>query len=64
MFHPDVTAFFDQATNTVSYVVKDPAGRACAVIDSVLDFDQAAGRTSTASADRIIAHIRDHDLEC
>ncbi|WP_339766144.1 MBL fold metallo-hydrolase [uncultured Pseudosulfitobacter sp.] len=64
MFHPDVTAFFDQATNTVSYVVKDPAGRACAVVDSVLDFDQAAGRTSTASADRIIAHIRDHDLEC
>lgn len=64
MFHPDVTAFFDQATNTVSYVVKDPAGRACAVIDSVLDFDQAAGRTSTDSADRIIAHIREHDLEC
>ncbi len=64
MFHPDVTAFFDQATNTVSYVVKDPAGRACAVIDSVLDFDQAAGRTSTDSADRIIAHIREHELEC
>lgn len=64
MFHPDVTAFFDQATNTVSYVVKDPAGRACAVVDSVLDFDHAAGRTSTASADRIITHIREHDLEC
>ncbi|UOA27771.1 MBL fold metallo-hydrolase [Pseudosulfitobacter sp. DSM 107133] len=64
MFHPDVTAFFDSATNTVSYVVKDPAGRACAVVDSVLDFDQAAGRTSTASADRIIAHIQRHDLDC
>ena len=43
---PDVTAFFDEATNTVSYVVKDPRPGACAVIDSVLDFDCAAGRIS------------------
>ena len=35
---PDVTAFFDEATNTVSYVVRDPSGSACAIIDSVLDF--------------------------
>ena len=53
---PDITAFFDEATNTVSYVVRDPAGSACAVIDSVLDFDYASGRTDTSSADRIIAH--------
>jgi glyoxylase-like metal-dependent hydrolase (beta-lactamase superfamily II) len=60
---PDVKAFFDPATNTVSYVVRDPEGRSCAVIDSVLDFDYASGRTDTASADRIIAHIRDEGLE-
>ncbi|MEO3415820.1 MBL fold metallo-hydrolase [Roseovarius sp. CAU 1744] len=54
---PDVTAFFDDATNTISYVVRDPKGSACAVIDSVLDFDYASGRTDTRSADRIIAHI-------
>ena len=59
---PDVTAFFDEATNTVSYVVKDPEGSACAVVDSVLDFDHASGRTSTASADEIIAFIRENDL--
>ncbi|MEL6236903.1 MAG: MBL fold metallo-hydrolase [Pseudomonadota bacterium] len=59
---PEVTAFFDEPTNTVSYVVRDPAGSACAILDSVLDFDQAAGRTSTASADAIIAHIRAHGL--
>ena len=55
---PEVTAFFDEATFTVSFVVKDPAGPACAIIDSVLDFDYASGRTDTRSADRIIAHIR------
>jgi len=60
---PEVTPFFDTATNTVSYVVKDPAGRACAVIDSVLDFDYASGRTDTASADEVIDFIRKNDLE-
>jgi glyoxylase-like metal-dependent hydrolase (beta-lactamase superfamily II) len=60
--HPDVTAFFDADTNTVSYVVRDPGSSACAVIDSVLDFDYAAGRISYASADRIIDHIRAHSL--
>ncbi len=62
--HPDVTAFFDDATNTVSYVVREPEGSACAVIDSVLDFDHASGRTDTGSADRIIAHVRDQGLDC
>ena len=60
--HPDVTAFFDEATNTVSYVVKDPASSSCAVVDSVLDFDYASGRTSFASADRIIDFIASQQL--
>jgi glyoxylase-like metal-dependent hydrolase (beta-lactamase superfamily II) len=60
---PKVTAFFDEATNTVSYVVRDPGSRACAVVDSVLDFDHASGRTSTASADRIIEHVRAENLD-
>ena len=59
---PDVTGFFDDATNTISYVVRDPSSRAAALIDSVLDFDQASGRTSTASADALIAHVKAHDL--
>ena len=59
---PLVTAFFDEPTNTVSYVVKDPASPACAVIDSVMDIDYATGRISHASADTIIAFIRDHGL--
>lgn len=60
---PDVKAFFDTTTNTVSYVVKDPQGTACAIIDSVLDFDHASGRTDTASADAIIDHVQSHGLQ-
>jgi glyoxylase-like metal-dependent hydrolase (beta-lactamase superfamily II) len=59
---PEVTAFFDDATNTVSYVVREPQGRACAIVDSVLDFDHASGRTDTASADAIVAHVRAEGL--
>jgi glyoxylase-like metal-dependent hydrolase (beta-lactamase superfamily II) len=59
---PDVTAFFDRETNTVSYVVKDPGSDACAVIDSVMDIDYAAGRISYSSADTIIEHIRQRGL--
>ncbi|QDI76092.1 MULTISPECIES: MBL fold metallo-hydrolase [Leisingera] len=59
---PAVKAFFDEATNTVSYVVREPEGTACAIIDSVLDFDHAAGRTSTASADAIIAWVKAEGL--
>ena len=51
---PEVHPFFDEATNTISYVVKDPASNACAVIDSVMDIDYAAGRISYESADAII----------
>ncbi len=59
---PLVTSFFDNATNTISYVVRDPTGAHAAIIDSVLDFDYASGRTDTASADAIIAHIRAENL--
>jgi glyoxylase-like metal-dependent hydrolase (beta-lactamase superfamily II) len=54
-----VEGFFDPATWTVSYIVMDPASRQCAVVDSVLDFDPKSGRTSTASADRLIARVRE-----
>ncbi|MFZ5961817.1 MBL fold metallo-hydrolase [Thalassococcus sp. BH17M4-6] len=63
MRSPDVTGFFDEATNTISYVVRDPSGSACAVIDSVLDFDYASGRTDTRSADAIIAYLTAEGLE-
>jgi glyoxylase-like metal-dependent hydrolase (beta-lactamase superfamily II) len=59
---PDVTGFFDPQTNTISYVLRDPAGTSCAVIDSVLDIDYAAGRITHENADRIIAFIRDNGL--
>src|SRR5690348_9848116 len=54
---PDVVGFFDEETFTVSYVVADPVTRRCAIIDSVLDFDPASGRTGHRSADRLLAHI-------
>lgn len=61
--HPEVQGFFDEATNTISYVVKDPASNACAVIDSLMDIDYAAGRLSHDSADEIIAYVQEHGLE-
>ena len=60
---PEVTAFFDEPTNTVSYVVKDPNSNACAVIDCVMDIDYAAGRITYHSADAIIAFISQNDLK-
>jgi glyoxylase-like metal-dependent hydrolase (beta-lactamase superfamily II) len=59
---PEVKAFFDAPTNTVSYVVKDPSSNACAVVDSVMDIDYAAGRIAYHSADEIIAYIREQGL--
>jgi len=56
-----IESFFDEATNTVSYIVFDRSTHACAVVDSVLDYDPKSGRTSTASADRIIARVRELD---
>lgn len=58
-----VRSFFDEATFTVTHVLSDPATGKAAVIDSVLDFDPASGRTSTTSADGVIAYIREQGLE-
>ena len=60
---PEVTAFFDAQTNTISYIVKEPSGNACAVIDSVMNMDYAAGRITFESADDIIKTIKDRGLE-
>ena len=59
---PNVSAFFDEATFTVTYVVSDPDTAHAAVIDPVLDFDPASGRTSSSSADEVIAHVKDNGL--
>ncbi len=56
---PEVVPFFDPATNTISYIVRDPNSTACAVVDSVMDFDYASGRISFEHADAIITHIQD-----
>lgn len=62
MSTPDVKAFFDEPTNTISYVVSDPETREAAIVDSVLDYDASAGRTDTASADAIIAFVKANGL--
>lgn len=59
---PAVTTFFDPATYTYSYVVRDPASQSCVIIDSVLDYDPASGRTSTASAEKIVSFVREQQL--
>jgi glyoxylase-like metal-dependent hydrolase (beta-lactamase superfamily II) len=58
----EVEAFFDEPTNTISYIVKDPSSDACAIIDSVMDLDYAAGRITHDSADRMIARIKERGL--
>ena len=60
---PSIAGFFDEATNTVTYVVHDPATGEAAIIDSVLDFEAAAGRTSNGSADRIVEYVAANDLK-
>lgn len=60
--HADIQHFFDENTNTFSYVVSDPATRQCAIIDSVLDYDPASATTSTIHADEIIAYIHKNEL--
>ena len=60
---PEVKAFFDEATFTVSYVVRDPNSESAAVIDSVLDYDSKSGRTDTRSADKIIAYVKGNNLK-
>ena len=61
--HPDVQAFFDEATNTISYIVKDPSSNACAIVDSVMDIDYAAGRITYDHADAMIAAVREQGLD-
>ena len=61
--HPLVQDFFDEATNTFSYVVSDPMTKRCAIIDSVLDYDAASATTSTTQADRIIAYVKAQTLD-
>ena len=60
---PIVTSFFEPQTFTVSHIVRDPASKACAIIDSVLDYDPAAGRTAQGSARALIDHIKAEKLE-
>lgn len=60
---PEVLAFFDEPTNTFSYIAKDPASNACMVVDSVMEIDYAAGRLSLNGADKMIAYIHSHKLE-
>jgi len=60
---PKITAFFDPDTFTITYVVQEPEGRACAIVDSVLDFDYASGRTDTRSADAVIEFVQREGLE-
>jgi glyoxylase-like metal-dependent hydrolase (beta-lactamase superfamily II) len=63
MQQPMVNHFFDEPTNTFSYVVQDPGSSACAILDSVLDFDYAAGKTDVRSADDIIDYVRNNNLK-
>ncbi|NKB44981.1 MAG: MBL fold metallo-hydrolase [Alphaproteobacteria bacterium] len=60
---PQVIAFFDEQTFTVSYLVREPSGDKAIIIDSVLDFDASSGRTSTESADGILAVVRNESLK-
>ncbi|MAY34726.1 MAG: MBL fold metallo-hydrolase [Spongiibacteraceae bacterium] len=60
---PEVMPFFDEQTNTFSYVVKDPFSQACAIVDSVMEIDYPSGRLSLRGAEEIIRYIRHHKLE-
>lgn len=58
---PEVHSYFDENTNAACYILKDPSSNACAVVDSILDFDVASGRTHTAHADMLIREIQSND---
>ena len=59
---PDVSGHFDPVTNTISYIVRDPNSNACAIIDSVMDIDYAAGRITYDHADKLIAEVEAQGL--
>lgn len=60
---PIITSFFDEATWTISHVIHAGVGSECAIVDSVLDYDPKSGRTSTESADKLIAYVRAQELK-
>jgi glyoxylase-like metal-dependent hydrolase (beta-lactamase superfamily II) len=60
---PEVTPFFDEPTNTMSYVVRDPSSKSCVIVDSVMDLDYPSGSISFDGANRIIDYIRENGLE-
>ena len=62
MIKPKVIPFFDETTNTISYVVADPDTNTCAIIDSLLDYDASSGRTGTKSVDRLIKYVEQSKL--
>ncbi|MEQ9198898.1 MAG: MBL fold metallo-hydrolase, partial [Rhodospirillales bacterium] len=64
MLQPDITAFFDKATSTLSYVVSDPETSACAIIDPLLGYDAASGRTNSTAADEIADFVEGRRLSC
>jgi len=59
---PEIRGFFDEATNSVSYLVTDPARRVAAIIDPVLDFEPASCRVSNEHAQVLLTHVREHGL--
>ncbi|MBL0712041.1 MAG: MBL fold metallo-hydrolase, partial [Colwellia sp.] len=59
-----IKCFFDEVTNTATYLIADGIAKKCAIIDSVLNFDQASGKTSTVLADAIIATINENEWQC
>ncbi|MGB3388622.1 MAG: MBL fold metallo-hydrolase [Pseudaminobacter sp.] len=59
---PDVTGFYDPRTFSIQYVVADPATKACAIIDPVLDFDEKSGAVATTTADRLLAFVEEKEL--
>src|ERR671921_2126231 len=61
-YRPEVSAFFERRTCSVQYVVADPATRACALVDPVLDYDEKSGCTATTSADALLAFVREQGL--
>ena len=60
---PEVFSYFDETTNAACYILKDPSSNSCAVIDSILDFDLAAGRITTKHADMLIRDIQKKELD-
>ena len=60
---PEVSGHFDPATNTISYIVRDPNSTSCAIVDSVMDIDYAAGRITYDHADALIAEIKNKGLK-